>query len=188
MDGAGNAISQAGVAITATFPPSRTEFPGASRRFGNAGPQLGGLLRATSNASGMIAFSDISVTYAGIGYVIQVEGDSQAIPIIRSLGFSVDVGARERASIVRESAGLVASLPFRTQPIVAVSDAGGNWIAGSVEVVLAEFKLDCDPTENNCQRFGTTEVGLATLGSICVLNGVEPFEICRTELSFISLN
>eukprot|EP00802_Teleaulax_amphioxeia_P000012 Tamp_00012.p1 GENE.Tamp_00012~~Tamp_00012.p1 ORF type:complete len:6480 (+),score=452.85 Tamp_00012:1082-19441(+) len=116
-------------------------------------PILGGTKIATSDASGKVSFTDVSISTAGT-----VRLNYTAV----GLGYSiledvhVNVGPSARAKIIIPPSGFVAGAAFSTQPVVIASDFGGNWVSGAADNVSAKITLlGCAPGDLGCDSFGT---------------------------------
>jgi hypothetical protein len=164
VDGVGNDVAVANVDVTATLVNSVGEYPVASLRINGATAlvrdpalELAGSVTATTNATGGATLQGLSVTYAGTMYRIQASAASLGSVVV-SQPFDVRVGAVTLASIIQQPSGLVASLPFQQQPIVAVTDAGGNWLAGTSESVTSTMTIQCNDATAPCTSFGNATV------------------------------
>jgi uncharacterized repeat protein (TIGR01451 family) len=113
-DSAGNAVSEGGVAISASL--------------ASGGGLLGGLLTVPTSASGTAQFADLRITgvvgdrtlaFAGSGLATVVSG-----PV------AVSPGAAAQLSLTTQpSAAVTSGLPFAVPPVVQVRDASGNAVA-----------------------------------------------------------
>jgi len=116
-------------------------------------PILGGTRIASSDTSGKVSFSDISISTAGtvrLNYSAVAMGHS-VLEIVH-----VSVGPSARAKIVISPSGLVAGAAFSTQPVVIASDFGGNWVSRTADNISTKITLlGCTPGDLGCESFGT---------------------------------
>ncbi len=111
-DGAGNAVSQTGVVVTAAI--------------ASGGGTLGGALTATTNASGTATFATLQITGTigsrTLGFT------SGTLTAATSNAISLTAGAAATLVVTRAAAGAGSGLAFTTQPQVTVEDGQGNTV------------------------------------------------------------
>ena len=152
VDGAGNTVASAGTTVTLSLSTNQA-FPGPARRHGGMEAVLAGTVTADTDAAGEATIPDMSISYAGSGY--RVVASAAGLETASSDHLEVQVGAVERATIVRDASGLTASVAYVYQPVLSVSDPGGNWISGTSEIILANTVINCvDSSDSNCAAIG----------------------------------
>ena len=158
-DASGNPAAVSGVPVTATIQATQSSAGAAccieSQQdcpvHDTVCPLLGGAKTATSDASGRIAFSDISVSTAGSVILRYSALDVSIEEVVH-----VNVGDPARAKIVLPQAGLVAGIAFSRQPVVIAADYGGNWISTAADNVTSRVTLlGCTTGTLGCESFGT---------------------------------
>src|SRR5205823_2331392 len=119
----GNAVSQSGVTVTAAI--------------ATGGGTLGGTLTATTNASGVASFTDLSITWtAGERTLTFTATGLSAAP---SGTITITAGASTQLSITPQpSSRAPDGAPFGYQPVVQLRDESGNPVSqGGVTVTAA---------------------------------------------------
>jgi adhesin/invasin len=121
-DGAGNAVSQGGVVVTAAI--------------ATGGGTLGGTLTATTNASGVATFTNLSVTGAAGPRTLSF--NATELTSVTSASVTVGAGAATQLAInVQPSTSAQSGVALPQQPSVQLQDASGNPVAQSGVVVTA---------------------------------------------------
>jgi adhesin/invasin len=121
-DASGNPVGQAGVTVTAAI--------------ASGGGTLGGTTTATTNASGVATFTNLSITGAAGARTLSFS--ATGLTPATSAGVYVKSGPPARLAIVTQpSATAQAGVVFAQQPAVQVQDASGNPVAQSGVTVTA---------------------------------------------------
>ena len=121
-DAAGNAVAQAGVVVTAAI--------------ASGGGTLGGSTSATTNASGVATFTNLSIT--GLVGNRTLSFSAQGLTAATSATITLTAGASARLTITTQPPATVQSdVVFAQQASVQVSDAAGNPVAQAGVVVTA---------------------------------------------------
>ena len=123
-DAAGNPVGQAGVLVAASIQ--------------TGGGLLGGATTVATNASGVAAFTDLSITgqtggrtllFASAGYVSVVSG-----------AITVAHGAAARIAVTGQPSGSAQSgVAFPQQPVVQIQDASGNPVSQAGTTITASL-------------------------------------------------
>jgi hypothetical protein len=117
-DAGGNAVSQAGVLVTAviaTGPAGTTSLTNAT---------------ATTNASGVATFSGLAITGPTGDYTLRF--DSGTLTSVTSGTITLSAGPAATLTIETEPAGPAQSgVALPTQPVIRVRDASGNTVGGT---------------------------------------------------------
>src|SRR5439155_813885 len=121
-DGAGNAVSQAGVTVTAAI--------------ATGGGTLGGTVTAATNGSGVASFTNLSIsgtagertlTFSAAGFVSAASG-----PV------NVTAGAATQLTLTTQPSSTAQSgVPFAQQPVVQLRDGAGNPVSQAGVTVTA---------------------------------------------------
>ena len=101
---------------------------------GSAGAGLscpGGLAKAA--VAGLVTFAGCTIDRAGSGYTLKATGSGLAAAT--STPFAVAVGPAAKLVLTMQPGGGVAGTAWAAQPAVAVTDAGGNPVAGATDTV-----------------------------------------------------
>ena len=116
-----------------------TNTSGASVRLAiNTASPTGGALTCTTNpvlsSAGVATFagSACAIDKVGIYSLIATVGSLSAV----SSGLSVTAGLASKVTFIQQPAGAAAGQAFTTQPIVAITDAGGNVITSGVSATI----------------------------------------------------
>ena len=122
-DGSGNPVAQSGVVVTAAIL--------------TGGGTLGGTTTATTNASGVATFTDLSIT-GTVGARTLLFGATN-YTTVTSNAINITAGPPAALAIVTQpSATAQSGAPFATQPAVQLEDASGNPVAqGGVTVTVS---------------------------------------------------
>jgi hypothetical protein len=124
-DGAGNAVAQAGVMVTAAI--------------ASGGGSLGGTTTASTDASGVAIFADLSIT--GEPGQRTLRFSASGLTPATSAPIDVTAASATQLSIsTQPSATAQSGVPFAQQPVIQLRDGAGNAVAQagvSVSVSLA---------------------------------------------------
>ncbi len=125
QDNAGNPVSQAGVVVTATI--------------NSGGGSLGGTTTATTNASGLATFTNLSITGTAGDRTLLFA--AAALVSVASNTITVSAGPATQLAITQQPVGGTSGGALGTQPVVAVRDASGNTVTtdNSTQVTIAIF-------------------------------------------------
>ena len=154
LDGADNPVAQAGVTVTASIL--------------SGGPALGGTLSAVTDAMGVAAFVDLSITglagkrtllFGAVGFV-GVESDT------------VEVTAGAKASVeiaTPPSAAAQSGIAFAQQPAIQLVDQSGNPVSEAGVLVTATIATSPGGTPTLSNATATTDgTGLATFAGLAI--------------------
>ncbi|HZS15060.1 MAG TPA: RHS repeat-associated core domain-containing protein [Candidatus Dormibacteraeota bacterium] len=98
-----------------------------------------GALSCTTNpavaSNGAVSFTGCSLNTAGTGYKLTATDTDHSLSA-DSNPINVQVGSAAQISFSTNPGGGAAATPFATQPVVHVTDAGGNPVAGSVNLTI----------------------------------------------------
>ncbi len=138
-----------------------------------SGPATGVLACAGPLAApaiaGVATYAGCAIDVAG-GYTVRATAPGLTTAV--SGAFNVTVGARTKLVFTAWPGPSVAGTPFATQPRVAVTDAGGNTVAGAADLVT----LGVTPGT------GTAGATLACAApSVGAVGGVADFSACRID-------
>ena len=99
----------------------------------------GAALTCTSNmvtaVDGVASFSGCSINLAGTGYTLTAT-DSAASLTGTSTPIDVTEGTASQIAFTTEPSGGPGGVPFGTQPVVSLTDSGGNAVAGQVKLSI----------------------------------------------------
>jgi hypothetical protein len=133
-DAAGNAVSQAGVVVTAAI--------------ASGGGTLGGTLTATTDAFGVATFTNLAIT--GIVGERTLTFTAPNLTSVTSNSINITAGAATQLALTTPAAGASCGAAFTTQPAIQLRDVSGNAVSQSgVEVTMSASS-------------GATVVGTAT--------------------------
>ena len=123
-DGSGNAVSQAGVVVTASIASGTATLSGGVTATTNAGgtATFSGL---TLNGSG----STVTLTFSAAGVTAVTSG-----PIVLGAGNAVGL-----AMVTQPSASAQSGVPFAVQPSVGLRDASGNHVSQAGVAITASI-------------------------------------------------
>lgn len=92
--------------------------------------QAGNLLRATAGSS---QFTGCKINKSGTGYVlVATSSPAYGANAWSSVAFDVLAGPATKLTFITQPAGAAAGQAFTTQPVVAITDAGGNVVTSGV--------------------------------------------------------
>lgn len=113
VDGSGNAVSQAGVVVTAAV--------------ASGAGALGGTTAATTNTSGVATFSDLQITGLAGNHTLSFSSTSPALASPASNTIALGAGTPTQLTITTQpSATATNDVAFAQQPVVQVRDGAGN--------------------------------------------------------------
>lgn len=110
VDGSGNAVSQAGVSVTASV--------------NGAGASLIGSASASTNGSGLATFSGLGLS--GTIGTYSLSFAASGLTGVTSTSINLAAGAAAQLTITTQPAGASSGSAFTTQPAIQVRDAQGN--------------------------------------------------------------
>jgi glucose/arabinose dehydrogenase len=134
----------------------------------NSAATLNGIGSQTSDAAGVVTFTNLSINTAGT-YALQATAGFVPIVTNYSSAFVISNTAAARLAIVTQpSASATAGISFGTQPVIVVQDVFGNGVSNSTAVITASVGI------GNLQ--GTTTInangvdGRAVFGDLALTN------------------
>src|ERR1019366_4424203 len=124
-DAAGNAVSQAGVVVTAAI--------------ATGGGALGGTATATTNATGVATFTNLSITGAAGNQTLNFSAPALTAATSGTITITVAVGPATQLTLTTQpSAAAASGAVFGQQPVLQLRDAVGNAVSlGGVSVTVA---------------------------------------------------
>ncbi len=123
-DAANNAVTQAGIVVTASV--------------ASGAATLGGTLSATTDATGLATFTDLRLTGTAGPHTLQFQSGS--LTGVTSATITLGAGAAAALRITTQpSTSAQSGVPFATQPVVQVVDASGNPVAQAGTQVTASL-------------------------------------------------
>jgi hypothetical protein len=121
-DGSGNAVSQAGVTVTAAI--------------ATGGGTLNGTLTATTNASGVASFTNLAIT--GTAGDRTLSFSATGLTGATSSTITITAGAATQLAVTTQPSSSASSgTAFTQQPVVQMEDASGNPVSQSGTLVTA---------------------------------------------------
>src|SRR5439155_336038 len=121
-DGAANAVSEAGVTVTATI--------------GSGSGSLGGATTATTNGSGVASFTSLAISGTGGTYTLSF--GATGLTGVGSNTISLSAGAATQLTLpTQPSATAQSGVAFAQQPVVQLRDGAGNPVSESGMTVTA---------------------------------------------------
>ncbi len=152
QDAGGNPVSQAGTVITASIL--------------TGGGTLGGTATATTNASGLATFTNLSITGLIGGRTLSFT--SGALTSATSATINITVGAATQLAITTQpSASAASGAAFAQQPAIQLQDAGGNPVSQAGTVITASI-LTGGGTLGGTATATTNASGLATFTNLSI--------------------
>lgn len=141
---------------------------------------LGGLTQAA--VQGVAAFSGCAIDKAGSGYTLSAA--APGLPTAASGVFAITAGTPTHLAFLAEPGGGTGGLPWTTQPIVALQDAGGNTVTtGGLTVALA---LTANPAGGtfacNAGLTRLTQAGVATFTGCTIDRAGAGYQLTATLL------
>ena len=152
-DESGNAVNQAGIVITAAI---------------GAGSPAGTLANATAttNGSGLATFSNLTISGLVGSYTLQFT--TGALPAVTSNSIALSAGAANKLAITTQpSAAARNDVAFPTQPVIQVTDAGGNPVSTAGIVITADIATG-GGTLGGTLTATTNGAGVATFSNLKV--------------------
>ncbi|MBK9690146.1 MAG: hypothetical protein IPO73_00345 [Gemmatimonadetes bacterium] len=164
QDSSGNAVSQAGVAVTAAV--------------GTGSGTLGGTLTVNTQASGIATFSGLSLTGAPGGHTLAFS--APGLIGVSSGGVTVGAGSATALAIINQpSATARSGVAFGAQPTVQLRDASGTNVAqAGVPVTLA---ASAGGTVRGIATITTNGNGLAVFNGLAVSGVVGSYTLTATS-------
>ena len=169
LDVAGNSITTAGVAVTATITPIVVD--------GQNTGSLDGTATVTTDATGLATFTDLKVNGAlGLEYTLTYSVTTAGVTSA-SQTIVTQVGPASKLAFARQpSSGVASGAALSTQPIVQIQDAAGNPLPSSNAPVTVSVQLKVVDggtttlTEGGSVSYTapTTAGGLATFTDLAV--------------------
>ncbi|MDH5550008.1 MAG: Ig-like domain repeat protein, partial [Gemmatimonadota bacterium] len=156
LDGAGNAVSQSGVVVTAAI--------------ATGGGTLGGTVIATTNAGGTASFTNLSITGSEGSRTLSFA--APGLGAVTSNSISITAGAPGQLTIeTQPSATAQSGVVFPQQPVLQLRDAAGNPVSQSGVVVTAAIGsgggiLGGTPTATTNTNGAATFVDLSITGIV----------------------
>src|SRR4029077_13668424 len=121
-DGAGNAVSQTGVTVTAAI--------------ATGGGTLNGTATATTNASGMASFTNLAITGTAGDRTLSFSASGLTAAISSTI--SITAGAATQLVITTApSSGAQSGVPLAQQPVLQLEDVSNNPVSQSGVLVTA---------------------------------------------------
>ncbi|MDQ1726229.1 MAG: hypothetical protein QOK14_274, partial [Frankiaceae bacterium] len=125
-DAGGNVVTTATDHVTLAITPTS----------GTAGAQLGCTALDVTATNGIATFAGCAIDKAGTGYTLTAT-DSTAVATAISTPFAITTGEASAIAFTTAPSGGTPGGPLGTQPVVAVTDAGGNPVSGAVTLSIA---------------------------------------------------
>ncbi|MDT8397455.1 MAG: hypothetical protein RQ899_02440, partial [Pseudomonadales bacterium] len=151
-DASNNAVSQAGVVVTAAI--------------ASGGGTLGGTLTATTNASGVATFTDLAITGTIGDRTLQFS--ASGLTATTSATVTVITGtATQLALTTQPSASVANGVAFAQQPVVQLRDSGGNNVSQASVVVTAAIASG-GGTLGGTLTAATNALGVATFTDLSI--------------------
>lgn len=161
QDGSGNAVAQSGVVVTAVIL--------------TGGGTLGGTATATTNSSGVAAFSNLSITgSAGVRTLLFA---ADGYTTVTSNPIDITVAPTALAITTQPSATAQSGIPFVTQPAVQLRDAGNNPVSQAGIIVTASIASGAGATLVGSNTASTDGSGIATFSGLGLTGTVGTFTL-----------
>ena len=155
-DGAGNPVSESGVAVTASI--------------ASGGGALGGQANAITNASGVAAFADLRIT----GAVGEHTLSFAAVGLAPVVSTSVAVGPGSAAQLTlttQPSTAVTSGVAFAVSPVVQLRDASGNAVSQANVPVTVSIESG-DPALGGILTRTTDAFGRATFEGLTITGSI----------------
>src|SRR5205823_1528663 len=151
-DGAGNAVSQAGVTVTAAI--------------ATGGGTLGGTLTATTTGTGVATFTNLADREsAGEG---TLSFSATGLTGVNSATVTITAGAATQLTVTTEPSSTAQSgVPFAQQPVIQVRDASGNPVSQAGVTVTAAIATG-GGTLGGTLTAATSGTGVATFTNMSI--------------------
>jgi hypothetical protein len=124
-DGSNSPVSQSGVVVTAAI--------------WTGGGTLGGTTTATTNASGVASFTNLSITGAAGGRTLSFSAPSLSAVVSNTITISNAPPATELTITTQPSSSATSGTAFAQQPVIQLRDASNNAVNQSGIVVTASI-------------------------------------------------
>lgn len=147
----------------------------------NCGTKVTGAIANAYFFNGIATFADLMVKSAGTGYTLKYtlsdfQGNDLAFAF--SSEFDVSVGALFKMDFYLTVGAGTGGSPFSPNPIVALTDKGGNAVlsesGSTVEVLEADYTVDINPTTDTTV---TVENGYATFEGLYINEAGGPYTL-----------
>ncbi|HEY9228182.1 MAG TPA: Ig-like domain-containing protein, partial [Gemmatimonadaceae bacterium] len=168
-DVSNNAVSQAGVTITAAV-QTGTGI-------------LGGTLTAATNSSGLATFTNLSILGTG-AHTLRFTSPNLTQIVSGSIGIAAQ--ASQLSIATQPSASAQSGVAFSTQPAIQLRDASGNAVGSSGVVVTATIASG-GGTLGGVATATTNSSGLATFSSLSISGADGPRTLQFTSPSLTSI-
>ncbi|HSK18950.1 MAG TPA: invasin domain 3-containing protein [Longimicrobiales bacterium] len=144
-DAGGNAVNQAGIAVTATIVGTGT---------------LNGTITVTTDAAGAARFTDLAIT--GPEGEKRLEFTAPGVTPVTSSIITITTGSGTKLTLLTQPSSSVQNgVVFARQPVVQLQDAGGNAVTQAGVLVTASI-LSGGGTLNGTRTATTNAAGTAT--------------------------
>ena len=171
QDALGNAVSQSGVVVTAAI--------------ASGGGTLGGTPTATTNASGVATFANLSVT--GLAGARTLTFTAAGLAGVTSGTITLTAGAASRLAITTQpSAAAQSGVAFAPQPVIQIQDASGNAVSQSGVVVTAAIASG-GGTLGGTLTATTTAGGTASFTNLSITGAAGPRTLAFTAIGLTSV-
>ncbi len=151
-DGAGNAVSQAGVTVTAAI--------------ATGGGTLGGTATATTNASGVATFTNLSISGAAGGRTLSLSATGLTPAVSGTI--TVGAGAATQLTVTTQpSAAAQSGVAFAQQPLLQLRDGAGNPVSQAGVTVTAAIATG-GGTLGGTATAATSPAGVATFTNLSI--------------------
>src|SRR5207253_3071455 len=151
-DGAGNAVSEAGVTVTATI--------------GSGSGSLGGTTTATTNGSGVASFTSLAISGTGGTYTLSF--GATGLTSVGSNTIALSAGAATQLTLTTQpSATAQSGVAFAQQPVVQLRDAAGNTVSQAGITVTAAIATG-GGTLGGTLTAATTSSGTASFTNLSI--------------------
>ena len=149
----GVAVAQSGLAVTAAI--------------ASGGGTLGGTVTATTNASGVATFSNLSITGTAGSRTLRFSSGSLIAATSNAIAVSAPAAATQLTITTQPSASATSGVAFAQQPAVQLRDASNNAIAQSGVAVTAAIATGIG-TLGGTTAATTNSNGVATFSGLSI--------------------
>src|SRR5687768_1737943 len=151
-DASNNPVAQAGIVVTAAI--------------ASGGGTLGGSATATTNASGLATFTNLSIS--GVIGARTLSFSAPGLTGATSGTITLSAGAATQLSISTQPSNLAQSgVPFTTQPVIQLRDAAGNAVSQQGTSVIATIASG-GGNLNGLTTVATDASGVATFAGLSI--------------------
>src|SRR6266481_3290967 len=151
-DGAGNAVGQAGVTVTATIATGTGT--------------LGGTVTAVTNASGVASFADLSISGTAGNYTLSFSATGLTAAV--SGPITLSAGAATQLTLTTQpSAAAQSGVAFAQQPVLQLRDGAGNPVSQAGVSVTATIATGTG-TLGGTATVATTASGVASFADLSI--------------------